>query len=195
LEVAWEVEQSSQPVYAELKGVGKYSQVDLDFTDGQFKPGMHGWTSGPDEFELSIGNLLAYSVPLWERGDAYRQLKGDWLPYYGEELRAERLEMVRGFFYNNLDHIPLYVERGLYFQSFNRLYHALGEFLQALFISRSTYPIAYDKWVREQVVEILGMPDLYPELPRLLEINQFESGEIAQKAARLRELFDDAIPA
>ena len=54
----------------------------------------------------------------------------------------------------NLHHIPLYIKRGLYFQSFDRLYNAYQEFLQALFISRCTYPIAYNKWIREQVEEI-----------------------------------------
>lgn len=194
LEVAWEVEHSSQPIYAELKAMGLYSQVEVSFTEGRFHPEGHGYTTGPDEFELEIGNLLVYSVPLWERGDAYRRLKQTWLPYYSEELREERLGMVRRFFYNNLDHIPPYIGRGLYFQSFNRLYHALGEFLQALFISRAVYPIAYDKWIKEQIVDILELPDLYAELPRLLEIRHFESDEIVQKAARLRELFDDTIP-
>jgi len=83
------------------------------------------------------------------------------------------------------------VARGLYFQSFNRLYDAFREFLQALFISCRTYPIAYDKWIREQVEEILGLPDLYQRLPRLLEISHFESDEIAQKAEELRGLLED----
>ena len=76
-------------------------------------------------------------------------------------------------------------------QSFNRLYDAFREFLQTLFISRRTYPIAYDKWIREQVEEILGLPDLYQRLPRLLEISHFESDEIAQKAKELRGLLED----
>ena len=99
--------------------------------------------------------------------------------------------MVRGFCLNNLDHIPLFVARGLYFQSFHRLYDAFREFLQALFISRRTYPIAYDKWIREQVEEILGRPDLYRRLPGLFEISHFESDEIARKAEELRALLED----
>ena len=75
--------------------------------------------------------------------------------------------------------------------AFNRLYDAFREFLQALFISRRTYPIAYDKWIREQVEEILCRPDLYQRLPRLLEISHFESDEIAWKAEELRGLLED----
>jgi ADP-heptose:LPS heptosyltransferase len=76
----------------------------------------------------------------------------------------------------------------LYFQAFHRLYDAFREFLQALFISRRTYPIAYDKWVREQIEEILEMPELYQQLPRLLEIEHFESQEISHKARELNRL-------
>ncbi len=80
--------------------------------------------------------------------------------------------------------------RGLRFQSFDRLWKAFQEFLQALFISHRTYPIAYDKWVREQVEEILGLPELYRQFPPLFALRRFESGEFAEKAATLPGLLD-----
>ena len=86
--------------------------------------------------------------------------------------------------------IPPYVERGLYFQAFARLWAAFRLFLQALFIARRTYPIAYDKWIHEQIVEILGLPDLYERLPHLFEIGRFESAESVAKATDLRRLLD-----
>lgn len=190
LEQQWNSFYKKAPIFKKLGKVGKYSHVDLDFVDGCFAPKPRGWTSGPDEFELEIGNILVYSVALWERGNRLRRLKDKWLPYYSEKLRLQRLNMVRRYCLNNLDHIPLYVERGLFFQAFDRLYNAFKEFLQALFISRRTYPIAYDKWIREQVEEILGMPQVYEQLPRLFEIRHFESDEIAQKAEDLRVLLE-----
>jgi hypothetical protein len=190
LERAWEAHQPAEPAFEALRQVGRFSFVDLDFDDGCFNPGWHGWTSGPDGFELEIGNLLAYAVPLWEGGTYYRELCQQWLPYYSDELCHQRLDMVVGYCLNNLRHIPLYVERGLYFQSFNRLYHAFGEFLQALFISRKVYPIAYDKWVKEEVAEILGLPELYDQLPHLFEIQKFESRELTEKAQQLESLLD-----
>jgi predicted nucleotidyltransferase len=193
LEHTWEHFDQAEPVLAALRQVGKYSQVDLEFSNGCFVPGYHGWTSGPDEFELAIGNTLVYSVPLWTQGDHLERLKAQWLPYYDEAMRRERLEMVRRFCLNNLDHIPLYVERELCFQSFRRLYNAFGEFLQALFILRRIYPIAYDKWVREQIVDILGLPELYAQLPRLFEIQHFESREIANKAETLKQLLEQYV--
>lgn len=102
--------------------------------------------------------------------------------------------MVRWHCLNNLHHIPLYIERGLYFQSFDRLYNAYSEFLQALFIARRTYPIAYNKWIREQVEEILELPELYEQLSHLFEIKQFESSEIADKAKEVEQLFDEYVP-
>jgi predicted nucleotidyltransferase len=195
LEQMWESVYLTDPIFQTLQAIGKYSHVDLEFVNGMFEPRYHDWTTGPDEFELAIGNLLVYSVPLWEQGDYLSQLKSQWLPYYREELRRERLEMVHRYCLNNLHHIPGYIARGLYFQSFHRLWHAFGEFLQALFISRRIYPIAYYKWVREQIEEILELPSLYVTLSKLFEIRRFESDDIAQKAQILEGLLAEFIPA
>jgi len=189
LEQQWNKFYETENTFKKLRKAGKYSHVDLDFFDGCFTPNPREWTSGPDEFELEIGNRLVYSMPLWTGSTHLKRLKAEWLPYYDDALRRKRLKMVRRYFLNNLDHIPLYVNRGLYFQAFDRLYNAFHEFLQALFISRRTYPIAYDKWIREQVEEILKLPEVYKQLPRLFEIGHLESQEISQKAAELRSLF------
>lgn len=108
-------------------------------------------------------------------------------------MRQRRLTEAKRYCLNNLDHIPLYVKRGLYFQSLSRLWQAFQEFMQALFIARRTYPIAYDKWIREQVVDILGLPELYPQLTRLFEVGRLESHELAGKAQDLGELLDDLV--
>ena len=191
LEVQWERTYQTEVAFRELRSVGRYSHVDLDVTDGRFVEHPRGWTSGPDPFELEIGNTVAYVVPLWERGDEFRHLRGKWLPYYDEARRARRLATAAGFARNDLDHVPLYVARALYFQAFHRLYHAFQEFLQALFIAHRTYPIAYDKWIREQVEDILGLPELYRELPALFEYRRFESNELLEKAKRLERLLGE----
>jgi hypothetical protein len=195
LEAEWEQYHGSQPVFAELRQVGRYAIAEVYFFDGCYRPGEHNWTGGPDEFELEIGNTLAYSVPLFERGGYLAGLRERWLPYYDERLRARRLEQVLTYGQNNVDHVGWFVQRGLYFQAFSRLYDAEREFLQALFISRRTYPIAYDKWIREQIVEILGLPALYPELASLFEIGHFESDELTAKAARLERLYREYVVA
>jgi predicted nucleotidyltransferase len=194
LEAGWgELETASAAIQALYK-VGKYSVVHPDFIHGVFIPAEQDESAGPDDFEVQIGNFLRYSVPLWEGSDYFADLKKQWLPYYSEELRQKRLERVRWFCLNNLHHIPPYIERGLYFQSFDRLYNAYQEFLQAVFIARRTYPLAYNKWIREQVEEILGLPELYAQLPHLLEIRNFESREIAAKAKQLERLLEEYAP-
>ncbi len=73
-------------VFDHLRRVGEYSHVDLDFVDGCFMPKPRDWTSGPDDFELEIGNTLVYSVPLWERSGYFERLKAKWLPYYARSF-------------------------------------------------------------------------------------------------------------
>lgn len=195
LEAGWASFEESDASIQALKSAGKYSVVHLDFVDGVFTPYEQDEAAGPDWFEVGVGNLLAYGVPLWQSSDYLVQIKAQWLPYYNDELRAQRLTKVRWFCLNNLHHIPLYIERGLYFQSFDRLYNAYQEFLQALFISRRTYPIAYNKWIREQIEDILGEPALYDQLTHLFEIKNFESKEIADKALEIEALLERYTPA
>ncbi len=195
IEAAWALHEAADPDVAALRAVGAFSVVHLDVLDGRFGPDPHPADEYPDDFEIAVGNALAYSAPLWERGDRLEQLRRDWLPYYDEDLRRERLADARWCCAHFLDHIPPYVARGLYFQALARLWAAFRIFLQALCIARRTYPIAYDKWIREQVVEILGLPELYARLPGLFEIGRLESDELVGKARDLRELLNAYVPA
>ncbi len=184
----WQDFYRQAPVFDRLHGAGRFAEVHLDFKSGQFTPGEHYQSGGPDYFEVEVGNFCAYSYPLWERGNAFQRMKAPWLPYYGDDLRQERLKMVRAYCENNLEHIPLYAARGLIFQCFNRLYDAYREFLQLLFISRRVYPIAYDKWIRQQIVDILGLPELYDELTDLIALDRLEAATLNDRADRLRGL-------
>ena len=190
LEKSWENWYAATPAFRALEAAGYFAEVHLDVINGIYTQEAHGWTSGPDAFELEIGNRLVYAHPLAQGGSYWDDLRARWLPYYGEQMRSERLAMVRKFCLNNLDHIPLYSARGLHFQCLDRLYNAYREFLQALFISRRVYPIAYDKWIHEQVVEILGLPELYPQLVALFQIRDLQSGEIVEKCEHLRQLLN-----
>lgn len=174
----------------QLDHLGPYSFIDLHPNDGHFLPGYHSFTSGPDDFELEIGNSLVYSRPVRTWTARLQQLQEQWLPFYGEDLRAERLAMVLKFARNNLNHIPPYSQRGLYFQCLKRLHHALDETLQALFIAARRYPIAYDKWIEEQVSDILGRPELYPIFVQVVTIPQLDAQTLQENAALLYSLLD-----
>ncbi len=186
----WSEYCETEAAFEELGRVSKYASVNLSYIDGIFRPRLGDGFSGPDLFEVEIGNTLLYSVPLWERGGRLQRLREEWLPYYGETLRRERLGAARRRCLDNLERVPLYAGRGMDFQAFDRLYSAFRDFLQALFIARRTYPIAYHKWIREQIGGILGLPDLYEHLPHLFEIQPFEGRVLAEKGAALARLLD-----
>jgi predicted nucleotidyltransferase len=188
LEQDWRDFYATDPAFAQLRQAGRFSVVHFDYLDGVFDPLTWDDGGGPDGFELSIGNALVYSTPLWVGGNYLNQLKAQWLPYYDDSLRSQRLAMVCDACLEDLEHIPWLVGRDLYFAAFDRLYKAFQEFLQALFIAHRTYPIAYNKWIRQQVEELLGQPELYRMLPPILQISQLESRELVEKAQLLSSL-------
>jgi hypothetical protein len=175
---------------AELRVAGRYSDLHLDVTNAVFVPGPIDEES-IDYLEVGVGNLLVYSVPLFVRGGRLEELRAEWLPFYGDELRSERLEAARWFVVDcNLERIPWYLDRQLYFQAFDRFQRAFQGFLLGLHVARRTYPIAYNKWIREQLVENLGLPAVYEQLPKLFELDRFESRALETKAEALQQLAD-----
>ena len=191
LEQQWQTVYATEAVFHDLRHLGRFTGVHLDLFDGQFVAEPWDDGGGPDGFELAIGNQVAYSVPLWEGTTAFASLRATWLPYYPSALQQARLAMVRNACQDDLEHVPFFVARGLYFQAFDRLYKAFQEFLQALFIARRTYPLAYNKWIREQVAGWLGLPALYRQLPAVLEIGRLESADVEQNARVLQRMLDD----
>jgi predicted nucleotidyltransferase len=186
LEASWQEFMATEPLLRQFKHGSRFAQVHLDVFNGEFTPGVWDAGGGPDSFEVEIGNRIAHSAPMREAGPYFRQLQSRWLPYYDNDLRLRRLTMAREACAYDLEHVPHCLTRGLYFQAFDRLYKAFQEFLQGLFISHGIYPVAYNKWVREQVEGWLGLPELYQELPAILSVRNLESTELSEKADALR---------
>ncbi|HEY0477652.1 MAG TPA: DUF4037 domain-containing protein [Kofleriaceae bacterium] len=178
-----------------LSAAGPFMEVDVGWYTGAFAPGLRGWTTGPDDFELAIGNELAYSTPLWLGNGRFDDLRTAWLPYYDDDVRRTRLAAARMYAINDLEHVAVMLKRDERFHAFHRLYLAFQGFLQAVFIARRTYPISYDKWIGEQVLGLLRLPDLWSELPGILGIDRLEPGRLAASASRLRQLLDEHAPA
>ena len=191
LEDAWQRYATGSDAISALVASGRWTEVHLDISDGSFE--VHPIEHELDLLEVAVGNLLAYSVTLLERGDRLRELRSRWLPFYDDELRSERLGAARATCLGYLDRIPWFLDRELWFQALARLHGAFAWFLLALHIEHRTYPIAYDKWIREQVADNLAMPELYARLPSLFEIARLESRELEEKAARLRALVETHI--
>jgi hypothetical protein len=190
LTMKWNQFMATQPVVHRFRSTGRFTQVHVDVFDGRMTPTVWDDGGGPDSFEVEIGNRVAYAAPLRDAGMYFRQLQSQWLPYYGDDLRRSRLAMVREACARDLEAIPFFLGRSLYFQAFDRLYKAFQEFLQALFLARRTYPLAYNKWIREQLGEWLSLPGLYEELPPILSVRSIESAELGQKADALRVLLE-----
>ena len=112
-------------------------------------------------------------------------------PIITKNLGYNGLTMSRNACEYDLDHIPFFMKRELYFQAFDILCKAFQEYLQTLFIANKIYPIAYNKWIKEQIVKWLNKPDLYPKLPPILSVSDIESNEIIEKANMLRRLLND----
>jgi hypothetical protein len=182
LEVMWQQELATMSNLRRFRASGIHAHVHLDLIRGEYTPEIWDDGGGPDWFEVGIGNQLAYAAPMHKAGPYYRQLQAHWLPYYGADLRRQRLEMVRAACAYDLEHVSFFVQRGLYFQAFDRLYKSFQEFLQALFIAHRVYPLAYNKWIRMQVEEWLGLPGLYRALPALISVGNIESGELIDRA-------------
>jgi predicted nucleotidyltransferase len=190
LEGIWHDFSNSNPALDRYKNAGKFAQLHVDIIDGVFEPAVWEDGGGVDFFEVEIGNRLLYAAPLTGEGDYFKKLKSKWLPYYDTALQTQRLKSAKLSCLYDLEHIPIFVRRGLYFQAFDRLYVAFQKFLQTLFIKHKTYPIAYNKWIKDQVAGILNLPELYNELPGIISVTNIESTELINKATALSNLLD-----
>jgi len=188
LEKDWLQFASRQDLFLKFKQSSPYAQVHLDLIEGQYTPGLIANGEPLDYFEVEIGNQVCYAAHIGKVGDHFIGLKKQWLPYYSNELRQTRLTAIHQACEYDLDHIPFFVRRGLYFHALDVLHQAFQKYLQALFIRHKTYPIAYNKWIKEQIVGLLKLPDLYHQLPPLLSISDIESTEINDKAMLLKGL-------
>jgi hypothetical protein len=126
---AWDDHPETQAARRALSGVGRFSEVHLDLIDGTITPRVLNRDEGLDVFEIVIGNYFVHSEPLWLGCNRFYELQSRWLPYYDDNLQAERLSATRAFCHYALDHIEPYVERGLYFQAFDRLYKCVSGLL------------------------------------------------------------------
>jgi hypothetical protein len=188
IETAWQIYSGSQQIISKYKQSTPFAHLHLDVINGNYKPAKIEKGEPIDYFEIEIGNQICYSAPMDNAGSYFIELQTKWLPYYNENLHVERLSMIQNACEYDIDHIPFFMRRGLHFQAFDILCKAFQEYLQTLFIANRTYPIAYNKWIKEQVTKWLNKPDLYPQLPAIISVCNIESNEINTKAETLHQL-------
>jgi hypothetical protein len=165
-------------------------RVDLGFTDGDFKGSEeNSFDITRDEFETTIGNLLVYSVSLYQKGKKFQRLKMKYLPFYYDRLRIIRLKGTSEEFSYKIWKTRWLAGRGEYFAALETFLESQRIFLQHLFIKKRKYPIDYTKWLKYQCVEILAKPRLYQELVSTVEGIELTKTCIIEKSNMLEELF------
>ncbi len=190
VEADWKIYSNNHETISNYNKSSPYASLHLDIIDGNYTPIKIENGEPIDYFEVEIGNQICYSAAIGSVGTYFRELQNKWLPFYDGELRQRRLKASAKACEYDLAHIPFFVKRQLYFQAFDILYKAFQEYLQTLFIANRTYPIAYNKWIKEQVTKWLNRPDLYPRLSPILSVSNIESNEINDKAISLGELLN-----
>ncbi len=186
----WLTFSASEPAIVQYKDSNRYAHLHLDIIDGHYTPAILEPGEPGDSFEIEIGNQVVYSAAMNDSGPYFQELQNKWLPYYDDDLRSERLIAIRTACEYDLGHIPVLIKRELYFHALDTLYKAFREYLQALFITHRTYPIAYNKWIRDQVVNWLGKPGLYQKLLPILSVSHLESDEMNRKAEMLFDVLN-----
>jgi hypothetical protein len=187
----WLEYSAAHPTILKYKNSNRFRHLHLDIINGIYTPSIIEPGEPIDFFEVEIGNQICYAAMMYDSGKYFKQLQQKWLPYYDENLRLERLKTITVECSYDLDHIPFYIKRELYFHAVYILHKAFEEYLQALFIARKIYPLAYNKWIKYQLVDLLKMPDLYPQLGPALSIKNIESNEVNNKAEMLYELLSN----
>lgn len=162
---------------------------DLDVSDGEFQPGPHGWME-IDPYELIIGNWVAYARPLFERDDTLQRLRARYLPYYEEGLAARRAARLRDVTVSHAHRVRRGLSRGSLFDAAERLRMGVQSFLAGLFVCRRVYPVDYAKWVEQQVMGLLVLPELLPPLRELFDIGPLDPERLRARAEALEALVD-----
>lgn len=165
-------------------------RVDVGFTDGNFNyKHENSFDITRDEFETTVGNLLVYSIVLYQKGKQFQLLKQKYLPFYDDALREIRLKRTAQEFDYKMWKTRWLAERKEYFAALDALLEAQRIFIQHLFIKERKYPIDYVKWLREQCLQILAMPELYQELIRIADRIELTKNGIFEKSHLLEKLF------
>lgn len=165
-------------------------RVDLGFTDGDFNgDNESSFDITRDEFETTVGNLLVYSIPLYQEGKKFQRLRQRYLPFYDDCLRSMRLKGTAEEFSYKIWKTRWLAEREEYFAALEALLESQRIFLQHLFVKERKYPIDYSNWLKDQCAEILAMPKLYPELTSIINGIELDKNCIFEKSYMLERLF------
>jgi hypothetical protein len=161
-------------------------------TDGRLRPRAAGPVLD-DPFEREVAALYVNARPLLTRGGLHARLAGRYLPFYGEDLRRERLARLAGEFAGHCAAVEGLAARGLGFAALERLLTAFRALVLGLFLARARYPLDLLKHLEEQVAEGLGRSDLLPRLRDALATPALDAATLTERVGRLRRLWAEEV--
>jgi predicted nucleotidyltransferase len=166
---------------------------DIDVTDGEFKPGEMGW-SDVDRFELEVGNIVVYSMPIFDRDGSLAEIRKRWLPYYSEDLAERRAKRFAKLTTNHVVQGLKSARRGHGFDSMDRLYTGIQTLIAGLYVHRRVYPVDYLKRLELHLERHLGMGELGRDLRFLFDVGELETKRLERSLHRLNDLALTLLP-
>ncbi|NTJ36368.1 nucleotidyltransferase domain-containing protein [Agrobacterium rhizogenes] len=164
--------------------------VEIEVSSGRFKPINIASEDAFLSFEIEIGVSVAHAVPLWDPGGAFGLLREAWLPFYDEHLRRKRSVAAFEGMQGSLNKVKSYARRDLHHAALASLHSAARFLLAALFIERRIYPVAYEKWIRWQLENLLGLEGVYAEFSAIKELERLDEKTLLAKVALCERLAD-----
>ena len=162
-------------------------RVDLEPTEGDIRP--LGGLARLDPYELEIGGLAVYALPVWDPAGRWRAWRRRFLPYMPEDVRSARMAVIAADFRHNLAEVRRMASRDEVFEALLRLVYAQRYLVHHLFLRARLYPVDYTKHVAWQCRELLGLPELVAPLQAALAVGRGDAGAVAAKADELGALW------
>ena len=161
-------------------------RADVDLTDGQLAPS--GGLPRLDDYELAVGNLVAYAAVVYERDGRFGRWAAQYLPYFEEGWRRERMRLVWLDLGHNLRTVREMADRGLLLHGLERLLYAARYVVHYLFLQERKHALDWLKHLEWQAEHVLGLPALPGELGRVLALPELSAATLCRGAGELETL-------
>ena len=129
-----------------------------------------------DNFESLMGGIYVYSKQLYGEIPDYDRFKSDFFPFYSDELRNERLDILSKRIKHNNSMILKYLNDGN-IDLTDIIYKTRKYFVQFLYIYNRKYYLSPEKHTHYQLTNILELPEDEKNIICLIDANIFSAAE------------------
>jgi len=114
-------------------------------------------TVAHDSVDMFLGAFYQYGVPLIGEVPDLENIKKEFFPFYNDDLRRKRLDMLLPRIKKYNKRIEILIEQKSY-DILDHIYKARIYFLKWLFIYKKKYPVNLQKHLDYQLTNIIGLP-------------------------------------